>query len=175
MSACRPADRAPSTSKTFSVAHETMGTAVNDFFNIRPRATQPFPFPHKTHVEKKIGCTEYCHESVTKGPVAGIPSLKTCMICHESIATDRPLIQQITAMSKQGVDMAWQRVYAYPNASHVRFNHAPHLRAKVDCSTCHGSIDQQTVAQRNRDLNMGFCVDCHKSRQASNECLTCHF
>jgi hypothetical protein len=173
--ACRPADRGPSSSKTFSVAHETFGAVVNDFFNVRPRATQPFPFPHKTHVEKKVGCTEYCHESVTKGPVAGLPSLKTCMICHESIATDRPLIQQITAMSKQGIDMAWQRVYGYPNASHVRFNHAPHLRAKVECSTCHGSIDQQTVAQRNRDLNMGFCVDCHKSRQASNECLTCHF
>jgi hypothetical protein len=45
----------------------------------------------------------------------------------------------------------------------------------VDCATCHGRIDQQTVAERNVDLKMGFCIDCHKSKQAPNECLTCHF
>jgi hypothetical protein len=38
-------------------AHETFGSAVSDFFGIRP-ATQPFPFPHQTHVAKKIGCTD---------------------------------------------------------------------------------------------------------------------
>jgi hypothetical protein len=166
---------APASSAVYTPARETLGAAVNDFFGIRPTAKQPFPFPHKTHVANKVGCTEYCHESVTKGPVAGLPSVKTCMICHESIATDRPLIQQITALSKQGVDLSWQRVYGYAAESHVRFNHAPHLRAKVDCATCHGRIDQQTVAERNVDLKMGFCVDCHKSKQAPNECLTCHY
>jgi hypothetical protein len=176
VSGCRLADEgAPSPAAVYTPAHETLGSAVNDFFGIRPAATQPIPFPHKTHVANKIGCTEYCHESVTKGPVAGLPSVKTCMICHESIATDRPLIQQITALSKQGVDLSWQRVYGYAAESHVRFNHAPHIRAKVDCSNCHGRIDQQTVAGRNVDLRMGFCVECHKSKQAPNECLTCHF
>jgi hypothetical protein len=173
---CRFLGESPaSQASVYSQAHETFGSAVNDFFNIRPKAQQPFPFPHKTHVANKVACTEYCHESVTKGPVAGLPSVKTCMICHESIATDRPLIQQITALSKRGVDLSWQRVYGYAAESHVRFNHAPHLRAKVECSTCHGRIDQQTVAERNVELKMGFCVDCHKSKQAPNECLTCHF
>jgi hypothetical protein len=174
-SACRMSGESPATSRIYTPAHASVGQAVNDFFNIRPRAAQPFPFPHKTHVQKKIACTEYCHESVDKGPVAGIPSVKTCMICHESIATDRPLIQQVADYSKRGVDIAWQRVYGYAQESHVRFNHAPHIRAKVECSTCHGRIDQQTVAERNVDLNMGFCVDCHRVRQAANECITCHF
>jgi hypothetical protein len=172
---CRMANEAPAASAVYTPARETVGMAVNDFFGIRPTAKQPFPFPHKTHIEKKIACTDYCHEGVTKGAVAGLPSLKTCMICHESIATDRPLIQQITAQSKQGIDMAWQRVYGYADESHVRFNHAPHIRSKVECTTCHGRIDQQTVAQRNVDLKMGFCVDCHKSKKAPNECITCHF
>jgi hypothetical protein len=174
-SACRPANTGMPMASVYTPAHETIGTAVNDFFGIRPQAKQPFPFPHKTHVAKKVACTEYCHESVTKGPVAGLPSIKTCMICHESIATDRPLIQQITDLSKRGIDLSWQRVYGYAAESHVRFNHSPHLRAKVDCSTCHGRIDEQTVAERNVDLKMGFCVDCHKSKKAPNECLTCHF
>jgi hypothetical protein len=176
VSGCRALDdAAPSRTPVYTPAHETFGAAVKDFFGIRPTVAQPFPFPHKTHVANKVGCTEYCHESVTKGPVAGLPSVKTCMICHESIATDRPLIQQITALSKTGVDLSWQRVYGYAGEAHVRFNHAPHLRAKVDCATCHGRIDQQTVAERNVDLKMGFCVACHKSKQAPNECLTCHY
>jgi hypothetical protein len=173
--ACGRAGAAAAPSSVYTPARETLGAAVNDFLRIRPSVTQPFPFPHQTHVSKKIACTEYCHESVTKGPVAGLPSIKTCMICHESIATDRPLIQQVTAQSKTGVDFDWKRVYGYAGEAHVRFNHAPHIRAKVECSTCHGAIDQQGVAQRNVDLKMGFCVDCHRSRQAPNECLTCHF
>ena len=174
---CRLLDDRPNppAAAVFSPARATFGAAVNDFFGIRPTARQPLPFPHKTHVENKIGCTEYCHESVVKGPVAGLPSVKTCMICHESIAVDRPLIKQVADHSKRGVDLNWQRVYGYPQESHVRFNHAPHLRAKVDCTTCHGDIAKQTVAERNVELTMGFCVSCHKERKAPNECLTCHF
>jgi hypothetical protein len=159
----------------FTPAHRTTAEAVNDFFGVRPKAVQPIAFPHKVHIAKGATCTEYCHESVTKGPIAGLPSVKTCMICHESIATDRPLIKIVADYQKRGVDIPWQRVYGYAQESHVRFNHAPHLRAKVDCTTCHGNIGQQTVAERNVDLKMGFCVSCHKSKQAPNECLTCHF
>ena len=164
-----------SVSPVFTPAHETVGAAVADFFGYRPEVQQPLEFSHKAHVAKKLKCTEYCHESVDKGPIAGLPSVKTCMICHESIATDRPLVQRVADYSKRGIDISWQRVYGYPNESHVRFNHAPHIRAKVDCTTCHGEVAQQTVAGRNVDLKMGFCVDCHTARRASNDCLTCHF
>jgi Cytochrome c7 and related cytochrome c len=139
-------------------------------------AQQAIPFPHKTHVEKAmLKCTEYCHETVTKGPRAGLPSVKTCMICHDAIATDRPLIQKVADYSKRGVDIPWQRVYGFTQEAHVRFDHSPHLRAKVDCTTCHGNIAQQTVAERSVNHSMGFCVDCHRERKASNDCLTCHF
>ena len=152
-----------------------MARVVNDFFSTPPTPQQPIEFPHNVHVGKKIACTEYCHEGVTMGPVAGLPSVRTCMICHDAIAVDRPRIKQITAMRAQGRDLAWQRVYGYPATAHVRFNHAPHIRAQVECATCHGNIGEQTVAQRNVDLNMGFCVTCHSARNASIDCLTCHF
>jgi hypothetical protein len=98
------------------------------------------------------------------------------MICHDSIATDRPLIMKITNdYYKKGLDIPWQRVYGFVPEVHVRFNHAPHISANVDCATCHGPIASQTVAQRNVNHTMGFCVDCHKERKASNDCLTCHF
>ena len=109
------------------------------------------------------------------GPRAGLPSVRTCMICHTAIATDRPRIQQITKMQEQGLDLAWQRVFGYPEEAHVKFNHAPHIRAKVECATCHGNIAEQTVAQRNVTLTMGACVNCHTERNAPIGCLTCHF
>jgi hypothetical protein len=25
------------------------------------------------------------------------------------------------------------------------------------------------------DMDMAFCVNCHREKQASNDCLTCHY
>jgi hypothetical protein len=164
------------TSDVFSTARPTMGAAVDDFFGRHPVVVQqPFDFPHDIHTARQIACTEYCHESVSEGPVAGLPSVRTCMSCHRTVATDRPRIQQLTQMQAQGRDFAWRRVFDYPAPSHVRFNHAPHIRSKVECSTCHGNIGAQSVAQRNVAMTMGFCVNCHTERKASIDCLACHF
>jgi hypothetical protein len=171
--ACGP-QPAQVSSSVFTPAHRTTGEAARDFFGMRPTAEQPIPFPHKTHIAKKAVCTD-CHESVEKGPIAGIPSVKTCMICHSQIATDKPLIKQVTAYSDKGIEIPWQRVYGFTREAHVRFNHAPHIRASVECSTCHGDLASQTVAERSVDHNMGFCVSCHKQKNASNDCLTCHY
>ena len=162
------------TSSVFTPAHRTTREAARDYFGIRPTAEQPLPFPHNVHIAKKAMCTD-CHESVERGPIAGIPSVKTCMICHSQIATDRPLIKEVTAYSEKGVEIPWQRVYGFTREAHVRFNHAPHVRANVDCATCHGDVANQTVAERVVDHNMGFCVNCHKQKNASNDCLTCHY
>ena len=183
---CRLLDSTPTSTSTgpllpgqtnavFTTARPTVGAAFSDFLDWRPAPQQPLEFPHNIHVGKKIGCTEYCHEAVTTGPVAGLPSVRTCMVCHNTIATDRPRIRQLTAMRARGEDFVWQRVYGYTPQAHVKFNHAPHIRAEVQCTTCHGNIGEGTVAQRNVDLNMGFCVNCHKERKASLDCLTCHF
>ena len=97
------------------------------------------------------------------------------MICHSQIAIDKPLIKRVTEYSDKGIEIPWQRVYGFTREAHVRFNHAPHVRASVACATCHGDLANQTVAERVVDHNMGFCVNCHRSRNASNDCLTCHY
>ena len=163
-----------SDSDVFTPARKTLAAASRDFFNVKAKAIQPLPFPHKTHIEKQALCTD-CHETVEKGPIAGIPSVKTCMICHSQIATDRPLIKQVTSYSEKGVDIPWQRVYGFTQEAHVKFNHAPHVRAKVDCAQCHGDVAKMAVAERAVDHNMGFCVTCHRQKNAPNDCLTCHF
>jgi hypothetical protein len=162
------------TPAVFTTAHVSFSAAVRDFFGLRDEPQQPFDFSHQIHLGKQLLCTD-CHTGVEKGPVAGIPSVATCMICHSQIATDRPLIKTLTELEEKGRDLSWQRVYNYPAEAHVRFDHAPHIRAKVECSTCHGNVAEQTVARRVVDMKMSFCVSCHKARQASNDCLTCHY
>ena len=66
----------------------------------------------------------------------------------------------------------------YPQVVHealVKFRHAPHVRAKIDCTTCHGNIAQGTVATLNVKHNMGTCLRCHRQKHASEDCATCHY
>ena len=157
--------------------HQRIGPPARraTFSAVRPDAKQPIPFPHKVHIAKKARLHRLSRDASSRGPVAGIPSVKTCMICHSQIATDKPLIKEVTAYSEKGIEIPWQRVYGFTHESHVRFNHAPHVRANVDCATCHGDLSNQTVAERVVDHNMGFCVNCHTQKKASNDCLTCHY
>ena len=165
------------TSPTFTTAHATFSDAARHFLNIKPKPQQPIDFPHKIHHINEIGidCAE-CHSGVMRGARAGLPSVDFCMTCHEEIgnASDTR-IQTLREYAKRGEELPWQRVYGFVEESHVRFNHAPHMRAGVNCATCHGDVTQMTVVERVVDHNMGFCINCHKQRGASNDCLTCHY
>ena len=161
-------------SAIFTPAHRSVLDALKDFFGYRPTPRQPVAFPHQVHLAKGIDCA-VCHAGVEKGPEAGLPSVKLCMTCHQVIATDRPEIRNVAAYYARGEEIPWQRVYGYYPSAHVRFNHAPHIRARVDCKSCHGDMTRQTVAVRSVDLNMGYCLDCHRQKRASIDCTACHF
>jgi len=85
------------------------------------------------------------------------------------------LIKQVTGYADKGIEIPWQRVYGFTHEAHVRFNHAPHVRANVDCAACHGDVGKMTVAEPAVKHSMGFCVNCHRQKNAPNDCLTCHF
>ena len=163
------------TSPLFTPAHSSLGEAIRHFFGFRYEPVQPIEYTHKPHIEKLQLQCDYCHQAVARGPRATIPGVRICMSCHEFIATDRPVIQKVAEYYKRGEDIPWQRVYGWNEEAHVRFNHAPHVRAQVQCAICHGDVGQMTVAQRVVDHTMGFCVQCHTARKASNDCLTCHY
>ena len=162
------------TPSVFTPAHRSAGEAIRGHFGLRDDARQPFAFSHRIHIEKELACTD-CHEGVERGPVAGLPTVSGCMVCHSQIATEAPLIKTLAALEEQGLDLPWQRVYGFTREAHVRFEHAPHIRAGTACATCHGDMVTQTVAQRVVDMDMAFCVNCHTQKQASNDCLTCHY
>ena len=148
---------------------------MRHFFGVRSKVTQPIAFVHKAHAENaQLECVD-CHLSASRGPRAGLPDIRTCWNCHEKTLTDHPEIRKIRAYHDRGEDIPWQRVYGWTDEAHVRFNHAPHIRAQVDCSTCHGNVSGMAVAERVVDHTMGFCTDCHKQRNVSNDCQTCHY
>lgn len=158
----------------FTTSHPSVLSAVREFFDIRSAPVQPIQFTHKLHLQNGMQCVD-CHQGVDKGPVAGIPSVSFCMTCHQVIATDRPGIKKVAGYLQRGEDIPWQRVYYYQPSAHVRFDHAPHIRAGVECASCHGDMKQQTVAVRSVILTMGYCLNCHRAKKASIDCTTCHF
>jgi hypothetical protein len=180
VSAVRATDGAGDTSQSgggdvFTPAHPTLLSAVRDFFGWRSRnPAQPIAFTHAVHLANGLQC-DSCHAGAAQGPIAGIPSVKFCMSCHLVIAAERPEIKKIAAYQARGEDIPWVRVYDYNVSAHVRFNHAPHIRAQVMCATCHGDMTKQTTARRVVDLNMGNCIACHKVNNVSVDCQTCHF
>ncbi len=167
-------DHALSESQNFTPQHPTVADAVKEFVGWRATPVQPIAFPHSKHIANGIGCMT-CHIGVDKGPVAGIPSAKLCMGCHEVLASDRPEVKKLTAYYNSGLDISWQRVSGFATSAHVKFNHSPHIRAGIDCSRCHGDVAEMMVVVRAVKIDMGFCLSCHRAKQVSTDCVTCHY
>ncbi len=121
---------------------------------------QPIPYSHQLHAGvMKIPCV-YCHSGVLKAREAGIPAVATCMNCHSVTRTDRPAIQNLTAIYSSGTVLKWQRIHNLPD--HVYFDHRPHVSAGILCQTCHGEVQTMDVVYQNMSLRMGNCLGCHR-------------
>ncbi|HJQ70862.1 MAG TPA: cytochrome c3 family protein [Blastocatellia bacterium] len=138
---------------------------------------QPVEFDHWQHVSKEEGpqldC-DACHEHAANGPHATTPNISTCMICHESMMTGSAEVQKLAAISARGEQPRWVRIYWFEREANVYFTHKPHVRAGVDCAVCHGEVKQAHRLRREVDQTMGWCIDCHRERQASVDCYACH-
>ena len=160
--------------EVFTTQHRTVLAAIREYFGILPTPVQPIAFTHTVHLANGLQCVN-CHTGVDQGPDARIPSVNFCMNCHRVIATDKPEIKKVAAYFARGEDIPWERVYGFEPSAHVKFNHAPHIRAGIDCKECHGDLATQTVAERKVNFTMGLCIQCHKQHNASIDCVTCHY
>ncbi|RMH57672.1 MAG: hypothetical protein D6679_06085 [Candidatus Hydrogenedentota bacterium] len=133
---------------------------------------QPINFSHKIHVfDNGLPCST-CHKLFEKSSTAGIPAIETCMSCHKSVAAGKPEIKKVRAFWDRKEPIPWERVHNLPD--HVLFSHKPHIKAGLDCAACHGEIKAMPVVKQVRSLEMGFCVQCHRKKNAPLECATCH-
>ena len=150
---------------------ETAATVTRESANA-PSA-QPIDFSHHHHVtEIGLDC-QGCHVYARRSQVAGIPSLQLCAGCHEQVLTDAPEVQKLLEFWESEQPIPWVRVHDLPD--HVRFSHKRHVLGGVDCAECHGDVGQMEAAVQVESLSMGWCLNCHQEREASRDCLICHF
>lgn len=132
----------------------------------------PVKFSHKTHVtDNSIGCG-VCHPYARHSPNAGLASANTCIGCHKFVSKQKPDIQKLTAEFVAGRPLTWTRQHRLPDF--VFFSHERHLAKGIDCKSCHGDVASMTLDHPVHDLKMGFCMECHRQKQASIDCLACH-
>jgi len=136
-------------------------------------AKQPISFSHRVHAgTKEIGCL-MCHPGALKTPVAGLPPVQTCMLCHSRIIIHYPEVEKVRRHSEQREPILWVRVTNLPDLAH--FDHSMHLAAGVDCGKCHGDVKAMDRVVLAPKLTMGFCMQCHRENNATRDCFACHY
>ncbi len=138
---------------------------------LRPR--QPIAFSHKIHAGQYQMSCQYCHSGARRGKAAMIPSVQTCIGCHQLVAATKPEVQKIRKAWDEKQPIRWTKVNVLPDF--VYFNHQPHIMKNIPCQKCHGEIHTMSeVAPPFKLADMSYCVGCHKDNKASIDCWTCH-
>ena len=125
---------------------------------------QPIQFSHKHHVgDDGIDC-RYCHTGVETSATAGIPPTKTCMNCHSVLFNTAGYLEPVRESYRTDKSIEWVRVHRL--ADYVYFNHSIHVNKGVGCASCHGQINQMPLVFQASNLQMQWCLDCHRNSQA---------
>lgn len=158
---------------TFRGSMLLLSIAGFSFFRENDQAPkQPIDFSHKIHAgDYQIPCL-YCHANARRSPVAGVPSVQLCMGCHKITATDRPDVQKLKGYWDRKEPIPWVKIFGQPDF--MAFSHVAHIQAHVTCEDCHGPIQKMDRIHKAVDLTMDRCIGCHRDRQASIDCVTCH-
>ena len=149
---------------------------------------QPIPFSHKHHAgDWEIECL-YCHTGTDRSGAAGVPSVELCMGCHAEFPKEYDELEGIQILKQYWAEqkaIPWVQIHRAPE--HVQFQHQAHVRAGVECQTCHGPVEKMDKLYLTPDtvwwqyglpaekLEMGWCIMCHRDNGASQDCLTCHY
>lgn len=85
--------------------------------------------------------------------------------------------------SKRGQPLEWIRVHSLPAFTY--FDHRRHVNTGVTCQQCHGPVETMETVSQEKDLSMGWCVNCHRDVSSgamtdlegdpSISCAVCHY
>ncbi len=142
------------------------GTALGRQENYEP--DQPIKFSHMVHAgENQIDC-QYCHTTVGYSKSAGIPDVNVCWNCHsivrEGTNSGKHQINKVVEAFESETPIEWIRIHNLQD--HVFFSHAQHVSvAGLDCTTCHGPIEEMHRVKQVTDMSMGWCINCHRDTE----------
>jgi hypothetical protein len=97
------------------------------------------------------------------------------MDCHREARGDHPDEPRVRGFAELGKEIPWVRVDRLPGRAY--FPHGVHVSAaKIKCEDCHIGILEATTPLVWPDirLSMEDCMRCHRERNASNACKSCH-
>ncbi len=153
--------------------------------------------------QEKITCMT-CHKYYDTRIVAGRPSIKTCLSCHTTSSEQKekkPELDKLLEYDKRGEEISWERIYDLPD--HVFFSHQRHksvpqysaevgavesrkehndeeggqqVREPIECAICHGPIAETVIPPPTplNEITMEFCINCHKQKNVTVDCIACH-
>jgi hypothetical protein len=152
---------------------------------------QPIQFPHNLHVGLGVQCL-YCHPGALTSAEPGLPTISKCWACHgqlkkyfdangNSVAPLPPRLQILKSYVDKNQAIPWVPVAQVPDFVH--FNHRPHIAAGLNCENCHGEVSKESVYENPQVMNMGWCLNCHRTRAGDDQeklvkltdCGTCHY
>lgn len=102
--------------------------------------------------------------------MAAVPSIELCMGCHRNVGGELPAIARLRVYATSDRPVPWVRVNRLPDF--VRFSHRAHLRTGMECSRCHGPVSSMARVYQHASLEMGWCLDCHRSRPRPEDSST---
>jgi hypothetical protein len=149
---------------------------------------QPIPFSHKHHAGLyQIDC-QYCHTATDRSRAAGVPSVEVCMGCHSQFQPSYDELEGIQILKgywERKEPIPWVQIHRLPE--YVKFRHNRHIQAGVECQRCHGPVEKMDKLAMmdethwwpwllpTKTLEMGWCINCHRENNASQDCLKCHY
>lgn len=175
----------------FNIPWPTLGACLSHAAaedEAAPGPLQPIQFSHKHHSGRYgIDC-HYCHTGTDRAPMAGVPSVQLCMGCHAQFPPSYDELEGIRTLKQyweRQEPVPWVQVYRLPE--YVQFRHNSHVRAGVICQRCHGPVEEMDKLFSTPDtvwwpwllparkLQMGWCIQCHRTQTASQDCYSCHY
>jgi hypothetical protein len=146
-----------------------------------------------------MGECEGCHFFRGDGTFAGIPSLASCLECHEEQLGEHPeeakLVKQYVEPQyvEPGKEIPWLVYSRQPQC--VFFSHAAHVvKGEMECVTCHGPVGESEhmrpyyynrLTLYSRDIwgsnpagykkhtwdrmKMDDCAECHEEKKGIKE------
>jgi len=149
------------------VALSLFSVAAYGIYTTQQPPEQPIQFRHDVHVKLGVQCL-YCHPGALRGASSGLPTQNKCWGCHQQIAKTNtsPRLAVLKTYVENNKPIEWIPVAQVPDFVH--FNHRPHVAAGLNCENCHGDLSKQEIYENPQVLNMGWCLNCHKSRTEDN-------
>jgi predicted CXXCH cytochrome family protein len=137
--------------------------------------SQPVAFNHRKHTEQLGLNCEFCHVHVELRAHAGLPNAQICGICHQTVQGTSAEAARVTELLTEGDPLTFKKLFRLE--SHVFYTHRRHVGiAGLECENCHGAIatTERPPARPLIEIDMDFCVRCHREQGQTFDCNACH-